>query len=190
MIIKLLKGIYYYLLGHVIAHAKYDKRYLKGNLFKGKLNGLCSPGWELVVKDAIGCRKLGINKNVRWPVSPRSTVVGAENIHFSENDLHIFQVPGCYFQGIGEIFIGEGTYVAPNVGLITSNHDFYNLKEHSPAKAIHIGQDCWIGMNAMVLPGVCLGEKTIVAAGAVVTKSFEQGNCVIAGNPARIIKNI
>jgi acetyltransferase-like isoleucine patch superfamily enzyme len=45
-------------------------------------------------------------------------------------------------------------------------------------------------MNAVILPGVTLGDHTIVGAGSVVTKSFENGNCVIAGNPAKIIKNL
>ncbi len=51
-----------------------------------------------------------------------------------------------------------------------------------------IGEKSWIGMNSMILPGVSLGPNTIVGAGSVVTKSFIDGNCIIAGNPARIIK--
>jgi acetyltransferase-like isoleucine patch superfamily enzyme len=45
-------------------------------------------------------------------------------------------------------------------------------------------------MNAMILPGVHLGDNTIVGAGSVVTKSFPEGNVVIAGNPAKIIKKL
>ena len=45
-------------------------------------------------------------------------------------------------------------------------------------------------MNAVILPGVVLGENTIVGAGSVVTKRFEQGHCVVVGNPARIIKTL
>lgn len=45
-------------------------------------------------------------------------------------------------------------------------------------------------MNCSILPGVTLGEHTIVGAGSVVTKSFPEGNCVIAGNPARKIKEL
>jgi bifunctional N-acetylglucosamine-1-phosphate-uridyltransferase/glucosamine-1-phosphate-acetyltransferase GlmU-like protein len=44
--------------------------------------------------------------------------------------------------------------------------------------------------NSIVLPGVTLGPRTIVGAGSVVTKPFPEGNCIIAGNPARVIKNL
>ena len=53
---------------------------------------------------------------------------------------------------------------------------------------IRIGNKCWIGANAIVLPGVSLGDHVIVGAGAIVTKSFPS-NCTIAGVPARIIKD-
>lgn len=52
---------------------------------------------------------------------------------------------------------------------------------------IEIGNDCFIGMNCVILPGVTLGDKTIVGAGSVVTKSFPEGNVVIVGNPAKKI---
>jgi len=46
----------------------------------------------------------------------------------------------------------------------------------------------WAGMNSVILPGVKLGSRTIVAAGSVVAKSFPEGYCVIAGSPAKIIR--
>ena len=52
---------------------------------------------------------------------------------------------------------------------------------------IIIGDRCFIGLKCLLLPGVVLGERTIVGAGSVVTKSFPQGNVVIAGNPAKVI---
>ena len=55
---------------------------------------------------------------------------------------------------------------------------------------IIIGNNCWIGTNAILLPGVELGEHVIVAAGSVVTKSFKESNIVIGGNPAKILKSI
>ncbi|MEQ1824103.1 MAG: DapH/DapD/GlmU-related protein, partial [Fimbriimonadaceae bacterium] len=49
---------------------------------------------------------------------------------------------------------------------------------------------CWIGMNAVVLPGVTLGDRTVVAAGAVVTKSFPEGWCIVAGVPAKLLRSL
>ena len=76
------------------------------------------------------------------------------------------------------------------MGLITANHDPANPATHLDPKPINIGKNCWIGMNSVILPGVTLGDNTTVGAGSVVTKSFPEGNCVIAGNPARIIRQL
>lgn len=65
-----------------------------------------------------------------------------------------------------------------------------DLNSHDEPKDVNFGKYCWIGMNAIILPGVTLGNCTIVGAGSVVTKSFIQGNCVIAGNPAKLIRNL
>lgn len=80
--------------------------------------------------------------------------------------------------------------MAPNVGIITTNHDILDPGKHVPGKPIVIGDNCWVAMNAVILPGVVLGNGTIVAAGSVVTKSFPQGRCVIGGVPAKVIKLI
>ena len=132
----------------------------------------------------------GVNHHCPWPVSSQDRVVGANNVTFDPDDLNIFQHFGCYFQGKGKITIGKGTWIAPNVGLITANHCVDNLEEHEQAADIVIGENCWIGMNSMILPGVTLGNKTVVGAGSVVTKSFPHGNCIIAGNPARVLREL
>jgi acetyltransferase-like isoleucine patch superfamily enzyme len=95
---------------------------------------------------------------------------------------------GCFFQANGKIKIGENCWFAQNSVIITSNHDFDHIERNAPPKPVLIGDDCWIGANAVILPGVVLGNHTIVGAGSIVTKSFLDGNCVIAGNPAKIIK--
>ncbi len=85
--------------------------------------------------------------------------------------------------------IGDYTLIGPNVGIISANHSNLDYRVHKPGTVI-IGNYCWLGMNSMILPNVTLGDHTIVAAGAVVTKSFPNGYCVLAGNPAKIIKDI
>jgi acetyltransferase-like isoleucine patch superfamily enzyme len=98
-------------------------------------------------------------------------------------------MPGCYIQGVGKIEIGDYTQISSNVGMITANHDLSDSTKHIIGE-IKIGKYCWIGMNAVILPNVFIGDYALVVAGSVVTKSFPDGYCVIAGNPAKIIKEL
>lgn len=193
-ILKLLKtgikGLWFFFWGHVFALLYYDKKYLTGRWFAGKLGGLCSLGWEWTARNGFARLLLGTNKGVPFPVSPRINVVASQNIDFHPDDLNNFQTMGNYFQAIGRITIGRGTYIAPNVGIITANHNPLNLDCHLEPKPVVLGENCWIGMNSVILPGVTLGKHTIVGAGSVVTKSFPEGNCIVAGNPAKLLRTI
>lgn len=183
-----IKSVCYYIAGKFLGAIYYDKKYLRGRWFCSKYGSIGATGWKWICN----CIHAGnIMRNVNqapWPVDARTRIVNPHNIQFDADDLNIFQSPGCYFQAHGKIVIGKGSYIAPNVGIITSNHNFVDLDEHTPPKDVYLGKCCWIGMNSMILPGVHLGDHTIVGAGSVVTKSFPKGNCVIAGNPARIIR--
>ena len=87
------------------------------------------------------------------------------------------------------IEIGDDVTIAAGTALLT--HDNSVIKCDLDATdyfgKIKIGDHCFIGVRCLLLPGVELGERTIVGAGSVVTKSFPQGNVVIAGNPAKVI---
>lgn len=186
---KIIRGCWYFFWGHILSFP-YDRKFLIGKWFEGRGRGLCAQGWEWVTVDAIHRSLLGVNKEARFPVAFRNTVIFPENVSFHPDDLNNFQSSGIYIQAAGKVDIGRGTFIAPNVGIITSNHDFSNLALHNEPKAVVIGENCWIGMNSVILPGVTLGNHTIVGAGSIVTKSFEKGYCVIAGTPARMIKRI
>lgn len=163
----------------------YDKKYLQGKYFDQK-----AMGWMWAWR-GLKARNIAENHKVPFPVNPQSIVQGYRNIFFDPEDIYMFQTPGCYWQARdGKITVGRNCHVAPNVGLITTNHDIYDPSKHAPGKDIVISNNCWIGMNAVVLPGVVLGKNTVVAAGAVVTKSFPEGHCVIAGVPAVKIQDI
>lgn len=126
--------------------------------------------------------------NAYWPVHFTSTVVNPENIYCGiETSPGIS--PGNYIQALGKITIGDYTQIAPNVGIISANHELTDNRKHI-YKHVIIGKYCWLGMGAIILPGVELGDYTIVAAGAVVSKSFSDGYCVIGGNPAKKIKDL
>lgn len=126
------------------------------------------------------------DKQVYWPVHRNSEVTHPNRIYVGINS-NAGTRPGCYIQGNGGVYIGNYVHFASNIGIISGNHDLYNQKIHVN-KEVRIGDYCWIGMGAIILPGVILGPRTIVAAGAIVTKSFPEGYCVIGGNPAKLLK--
>ena len=131
---------------------------------------------------------LRINGSAYWPVHYTSKINGASRIKIGVGTAPGLS-PGCYIQGIGRIHIGDYTLVGPNVGIISANHDPLDPSKHVYSK-VEIGSYCWLGMGSIILPGVELGNHTVVAAGSVVTKSFPDGFVVIGGNPAKIIKAI
>jgi len=131
---------------------------------------------------------LRINGSAYWPVHYTSKINGASRVKIGVGTAPGLS-PGCYIQGIGRIYIGDYTLVGPNVGIISANHDPLDPSKHVRSK-VKIGSHCWLGMGSIILPGVELGDYTIVAAGSVVTKSFSDGFVVIGGNPAKIIKSI
>ncbi len=134
-------------------------------------------------------RVLGINRAAHWPVHFTSRIVNAESVRLGRAS-YPGDMPGCYVQAINGIEIGDYCLFGPNVGLISANHDPANPRRHLPAAPIKIDDHCWIGMNAIVLPGVHLGPHTSIGAGSVVSKSFPDGFCVIAGNPAQVIRRL
>lgn len=165
----------------------YKKEYLQGRLFSANH---FTEGWKIACRYWFIQRIIGVNRSVPWPCSPLVKVGQWKNIEFSINDLDNFTSPGTYFQAINaKLRIGAGTKIGPGVGLITANHSLENLEVNAKGKDIIIGKKCWIGMNAIILPGVRLGDNIIVGAGAVVTKSFEEGNCILVGNPAHKIRD-
>ncbi len=125
---------------------------------------------------------LDINNDIPWMVHFTSRVTG--EITIGENVWISFALSGgCYIQGINGIEIGNNTIFAPGVKIISANHNKGNLNKFEKKGSIKIGNNCWLGANAIILPGVELGNNVIVAAGAVVTKSFND-NSLIAGVPA------
>lgn len=163
----------------------FDKKYLNGRQFeRGQVEG-----WLWVLKGLWFQKVLGFNRSLPFPASPTIRISNYKNLVFGRNVMQNMQSPGCYFQCFSaRIFLGDNCYIAQNVGIITANHDPLDVNRHLPGKDVVIGEGSWIGMGAIILPGVILGKNSIVGAGAVVTKSYPEGNVVLAGNPARIIR--
>lgn len=126
----------------------------------------------------------------KYPVHYTSKIVCPANLVLEGNGKgtvsSLAVSGGCYLQAGNGIIIGEGTIWAPNVVIVSANHDLDNKnKSWNKGSPVKIGKNCWIGANSVILPHVTLGDNTIVGAGAVVTKSFPDGNITLVGNPAR-----
>lgn len=110
-----------------------------------------------------------------------------KNIHIGKN---VFINMGCKFQDQGGIFIGDGALIGHNVVLATLNHAASPKDRGSMIPApIRIGKNVWVGANAVILPGVTIGDGAIVAAGAVVNRDVPE-NTVVGGVPAKVIRTI
>lgn len=91
-----------------------------------------------------------------------------------------------------EILIGDNVTLSYDVKLITGNLEFKskpNERKHN-ANSIIIGNDVWVGANSIILPGVCISNKNVIAAGSVVNKSIDTEGAIYAGVPAKFIKFI
>ncbi len=98
----------------------------------------------------------------------------------------------CVILDVCKVKFGSRVFVAPNVQFYPATHPL----EAKPrgemweyGKAIEVGNDVWIGGSAVICPGVKIGDRAVIAAGAVVTKDVPE-DAIVGGNPAKIIKMI
>lgn len=121
-----------------------------------------------------------------WLIPPFYADFG-RNIHFGKN---VFVNSACTFMDRGGIYIDDEVFIGPKVNLITINHDINPFNRNTTiCKPIHIEKRVWIGVAATILPGVRIGENSIIGANAVVTKDVPS-NTIVGGNPAKVIKAI
>lgn len=111
------------------------------------------------------------------------------NIHVGENFYANFD---CVFLDVCEIRIGDNCFLGPGVHIYTATHPLDAQERISGAefgKPVTIGHNVWIGGRAIINPGVKIGNNSVIASGAVVTKDVPD-HVVVGGNPAKIIKQI
>ena len=101
---------------------------------------------------------------------------------------------GIHCTVIGPVYIGHHVNLAQGITVTALNHNFADTNRRIDEQGIStrpvvIGDDVWIGANAVILPGVTIGRHVVVAAGAVVTKDVPD-SCVVAGIPAKVVKKL
>lgn len=103
-------------------------------------------------------------------------------------------ISGATIYARNSIYIGDNTLIGGNAKIL--DNDFHplniedrnkDIKEKISSKPIHIGKNCFIGCNTIILKGTTLGDGCVVGAGSIVSGTFDD-NSVIAGNPAKVIK--
>lgn len=107
-----------------------------------------------------------------------------------ENDIYINF--GCVILDCAKVTIGSHTLLGPNVGLYAANHATdanERINGGCYGKPIHIGKNVWLGGDVKVLPGVSIGDNTIIGTGSIVTKDIP-ANVIAVGNPCKVIKEI
>jgi maltose O-acetyltransferase len=121
-------------------------------------------------------------------------VTGLKQCEFQCNQVSIgdgsFVNVGCQFEGFGRIDIGRDVFLGPQVMILTSTHEIDENGQAARmpvAKPVRVGDRCWLGARVTVLPGVTIGEGTIIGAGAVVTRDCKPG-AVYVGVPARQLR--
>lgn len=130
-----------------------------------------------------------VGKNVRICSSVR--ILGAGNLEIGDNTWIGHET---LIVASSNIKIGKDVDIAPRVFIGTGTHiidiNSPNVAGEGISKDIKIGDGCWLCVNTSILPGVEIGKKSIVGAGAVVTKSFVEESIIIAGIPAKELKRI
>ena len=114
---------------------------------------------------------------------------GGKHVHFGNNVFANFNLT---LVDDTHIYVGDCVMFAPNVTIATAAHPIspaLRAKGYQYNLPVRIGNNCWLGAGVIVLPGVTIGENTVVGAGSVVTKDLP-ANVVAVGNPCRVLREI
>jgi len=121
--------------------------------------------------------------------SPYFANWGGHHVHLGSN---VYANAGLKLVDDTHIYIGDCTMLGPNVVLATAGHPIdpelrsRGLQYNMP---VRIGRNCWLGAGVIVMPGVTIGDNTVIGAGSIVTKDIP-ANVVAVGNPCRVLRPI
>ncbi|NSG12292.1 sugar O-acetyltransferase [Blautia producta] len=114
---------------------------------------------------------------------------GGHFVHFGKNIYANFNLT---LVDDTHIYVGDATMFGPNVTIATAGHPILpELREQAYQynMPVHIGKNCWLGAGVIVMPGVTIGDNTVIGAGSIVTKDIP-ANVVAVGNPCRVMREI
>ena len=176
-------------------------------LSSGKDVDMTTPEYAEAIQEMVRCNKICFRINTTEPdmdkIRPLEKELFNDGLDATSYIMPPMQIDfGCQMKigkgvfvnhsltcmAAGGITIDDSVMIGPNVRIVTDNHDFQN-RMVLRCKPVHIKRNAWIGVGAIILPGVIIGENAVVAAGAVVTKDVAP-NTIVGGNPAKFIKNI
>lgn len=114
---------------------------------------------------------------------------GGKHIHFGQSVFANFN-----FTAVDDthIYVGDYTMFGPNVTIATAGHPLLpELRQQGYQfnMPVRIGRNCWLGAGVIVLPGVTIGDNTVIGAGSIVTKDIPP-NVIAVGNPCRVLREI
>jgi len=143
------------------------------------------------------CRKKFLYFGNSSEIRPGAYVIGCSQISIGDR---VILRSGCMLHGESNtlkktIIIEDDVLIGCGVHIYVENHRFSELSKliieqgHSTAEQVHLKKGCWIGAGVIILPGVQIGQNSVIGAGSVVTKSIPDG-VVAVGNPAKVIKPI
>lgn len=132
-----------------------------------------------------------VGKDTRIGRNTRISAGFTGRIHIGRN---VLIDDGCFIMAQGKIIVGNNTWIAAYCFITDFNHKYADDKklmfeQGYEIKPVTIGDNVWIGTHAVILPGVTIGDRSVIGAGSVVTKDVP-ANSVVVGNPAKIIKYI
>ena len=114
---------------------------------------------------------------------------GGKHCHFGKNVYANF---GLTMVDDTHIYVGDGTMIGPNCVIATAGHPILpelREKQYQFNIPVHIGKNCWLGAGVLVLPGVTIGDNSVIGAGSVVTKDIPP-NVIAVGNPCKVLREI
>ena len=120
---------------------------------------------------------------------PLHSNFGGHHVHFGKNVYANFNLT---LVDDTHIYVGDYTMIGPNVTIATAGHPILPVLREQAYQynaSVHIGRNCWLGAGVIVLPGVTIGDNSVIGAGSIVTKDIP-ANVIAVGNPCRVLREI